>query len=102
MIFVLYNLNRIPTGVPAYTVGQGMYAFIDYIANRIIVFLQAVPVVPNASGLFDANGNWLTPTVSFFDVMLASFIFVTVFSIFRTITVSSPGLASVFRSGGKS
>lgn len=66
-----YALRPLPTLNPEnWLSAGGLYDSVSFTLNRVVSFLQSVPVVPNSNGLFDASGNWLTPIVSLYDMLL--------------------------------
>lgn len=71
-MILCYDIKPLPTLAPSAPSGSlGMYQLVDDVFNRFVTMLSSVPVIPNAQGLFDSNGNWLTPAVSVFDVLVA-------------------------------
>lgn len=68
----MYTPHPLPTLEP----GNNPYVSTLYegtirLFDSVITMLKSVPVVPNEAGLFDSSGNWLTPVLSMYDVILA-------------------------------
>lgn len=67
----MYTPHPLPTFAPGSAPQNTWFQVVDQLWQRIITMLQSVPVVPNSSGLFDQQGNWLPPVISAFDVIVA-------------------------------
>lgn len=97
-------MNYVPKPLPTLSPSSNLsmanstFSAFNYGVNRIISFLKAVPVIPHSSGqLFDpSTGEWLTPTVSFFDFMLGLFFVSTlVFILMKLTPVGGGSLSTV-------
>ena len=83
----MYTPHPIPTLAPsARSAYEGMGDIITALWNRISNTLQSIPVIPNQAGLFDAQGNWLTPVFSFYDFMIAAICLGAFISLFITLS----------------
>lgn len=80
----MYEIKPLPTMAPSsISGGQAMTSIVVDIFNKVVVTLRSIPVIPNPSGYFDpATGEWLTPLISFFDVLTALLVVYCTVSIF--------------------
>lgn len=68
----MYTPHPLPTLEPnTQPFTNSFYNGVVTLFNNIITMLQSIPIVPNSQGLFDRNGNWYPPVVSFYDVLIA-------------------------------
>lgn len=83
--------HPVPLGdISSWPRSAGLFDITDNIFQRVVFFLDRVPVVPNANGLYDQNGNWLEPVVSVLDFLVISALIVSFFVIFSRLA-GNPG-----------
>lgn len=96
-MIVMYTPRPLPTAPPSFSPYNQMFSSVTELFNRFVTMLQSVPIIPNSQGLFDSQGNWLTPQLSMFDAIVAFFIIGTFAALVLRLSGGSGAITGIVR-----